>query len=349
MLLPHIKFVSEGTAYMGFRKIHRKAARQTERAARFHSFVIAFSQNVSSRLLFCATNGELAGSLRWLRRTVPGSAMQNAVISSQKGSRRMLKVMIAEDDLLMADMLEDVLVQSGYEVCGIARTVEKAVELGEQHKPDLAILDLRLAEGGIGTDIAVRLNRHGSMGVLYASGNAGQMGLTKADGEACLGKPYRATDVVRALEIVEQMVSTGEASRPFPKGFYVLNGSAGSNAEANPDNTESAEIRRLRRQQAALAAFGTFALGEGDLGKVLTEAARVCAEGLEVPFCKVCRYRPEENDLLVEAGIGWHQGVIGRVVSRADASSPQGRAFTTGDPVICGNLNADATFVLPSF
>ena len=112
---------------------------------------------------------------------------------------------------------------------------------------------------------------------------------------------------------------------------------------------EFAEIRRLRRQQAALAEFGTFALGESDLGKVLTEAARVCAEGLEVPFCKVCRYRPEENDLLVEAGVGWHQGVIGRVVSRADESSPQGRAFTTGDPVICGDLNKDASFVLPSF
>jgi two-component sensor histidine kinase/CheY-like chemotaxis protein len=261
----------------------------------------------------------------------------------------MLKVMIAEDDLIMADMLEDVLVGNGYDVCGIARTVEKAVELGERHKPDLAVLDVRLADGGIGTDIAARLNRRGSLGVLYASGNAGQMGLTKANGEAFLGKPYRAVDVVRALEIVEQMVITGEASRPFPKGFYVLEAPPGSGTEANSDAVESTEIRRLRRQQAALAAFGTFALGEGDLGKVLTEAARVCAEGLGAPFCKVCRYRSDENDLLVEAGVGWHQGVIGRVVSRADASSPQGRAFTTGDPVICGNLNTDASFVLPSF
>jgi DNA-binding response OmpR family regulator len=56
-------------------------------------------------------------------------------------------VMIAEDDLLMADMLEDVLIGGGYEVCGIARTVEQAVELGERYKPDLAILDIRLAEG----------------------------------------------------------------------------------------------------------------------------------------------------------------------------------------------------------
>jgi two-component sensor histidine kinase/CheY-like chemotaxis protein len=260
----------------------------------------------------------------------------------------MLKVMIAEDDLLMADMLEDVLVASGYEVCGIARTVGKAVELGEHHKPDLAVLDIRLAEGGLGTDIAAQLN-HRNMGILYASGHSGKMGLTKADGEALLSKPYRPEDIVRALEIVEQMVSTGEAQQPFPKGFSVLNGSSKSTAARDSANLESSGMMRLRRQQAALAGFGSFALGEGDLGKVLTEAARVCAEGLGVPFCKVCRYRSEENDLLVEAGVGWHQGVIGRVVSRADETSPQGRAFITGKPVICDDLDKDASFVLPAF
>jgi DNA-binding response OmpR family regulator len=103
----------------------------------------------------------------------------------------MLKVMIAEDDLLMADLLEDVLVEAGYEVCGIARTVEEGIELSQAHKPDLAILDLRLANGGLGTDLAARLSRQNRPGVLYATGNGGQLGLTKADGEACLGKPYR--------------------------------------------------------------------------------------------------------------------------------------------------------------
>ena len=68
---------------------------------------------------------------------------------------------------------------------------------------------------------------------------------------------------------------------------------------------------------------------------MLTEAARVCAESLGVQFCKVCRYRPGQNDPPGEAGVGWKQGVIGRVVSRADESSPQGRAFITGKPVIC--------------
>ena len=105
----------------------------------------------------------------------------------------------------------------------------------------------------------------------------------------------------------------------------------------------------LLRQQAATAEFGSFALRENDLHKVLTEAARVCADSLSVPFCKVCRYRPEENDLLVEAGFGWHAGVVGIVVSRADTSSPQGRAFSTGQPSICNDLRKDNEFDLPAF
>ena len=258
--------------------------------------------------------------------------------------------MIAEDDLLMADMLEEVLVQSGYEVCGIARTVEEGVELGDRCKPDLAILDIRLAEGGLGMDIAARMHSKDGLGILYASGNSSQMGLTKDDGAALLRKPYRPEDMVRALKIVEQIANTGEASRPFPKGFSVLNGpspKSGTLSDSTDDKDDG--IRRLLRQQGALAEFGSYALGERDLGKILTEGARVCAAGLGVPFCKVCRFRPVENDLLVEAGVGWHEGVIGNVVSRADESSPQGRAFITGKPVICSNVNTDLSFVLPTF
>jgi two-component sensor histidine kinase len=109
------------------------------------------------------------------------------------------------------------------------------------------------------------------------------------------------------------------------------------------------QLQKLLRQQTTLAQFGSLALRESDLQKILTEAARVCAEGLSVPYCKVCRYRPEQNDLLVVAGFGWHEGVIGHVVSRADSSSPQGRAFVTGKPSVCDDLRKDVVFELPAF
>jgi two-component sensor histidine kinase len=112
---------------------------------------------------------------------------------------------------------------------------------------------------------------------------------------------------------------------------------------------DAARVRKLLLQQASIAGFGSFALRQSDLLKVLTEAARVCAEGLGVPFCKVCRYRPEENDLLIEAGCGWQAGVVGHVVSCADKSSLQGLAFSTGKPSICSDLREDNSFKLPSF
>ncbi len=112
---------------------------------------------------------------------------------------------------------------------------------------------------------------------------------------------------------------------------------------------DPAVLDELRRQQAALANFGTFAFHEPELGKILTEAARVCAECLLIPFAKICRYRPVENDLLIVAGCGWHAGVIGNVISKADETSTQGRAFVTGKPVILEDVAKNGSLTLPAF
>jgi DNA-binding response OmpR family regulator len=134
----------------------------------------------------------------------------------------MLKVLIAEDDLMIADMAEEMLVKHGYEVCGIARTVAEAVALGLRHKPNLAVIDLRLADGELGTEVAAQLGGLGGLGVLYATGNMAQVILTAANGHACLAKPYRGTDLLRGLKIVSDFVATGTAVPPFPRGFQVL-------------------------------------------------------------------------------------------------------------------------------
>jgi DNA-binding response OmpR family regulator len=134
----------------------------------------------------------------------------------------MTRVLIAEDDLMIADMLEEALVGHDYEVCGIARTVAKAIALGHLHKPDFAILDLRLAEGGLGTEIAVELAASRRTGILYATGNVAQLDFRTAEGDACLAKPFRSSDMLRSLEIVAEIVATGTASPPYPRGLTFL-------------------------------------------------------------------------------------------------------------------------------
>jgi two-component sensor histidine kinase len=209
-------------------------------------------------------------------------------------------------------------------------------------------LDIRLANGGLGTDIPARLKSQGHMGVLYASGHVGQLSLTRTDGEALIVKPYRAEDVIRALRIVEQIVSTSNASHLYPKGLSILNDAPDGDAAPNSLNAHLTEQnQRLRRQQSELARFSALAVVCGDIDRVLAEAARVCAECMRVPYCAIYRYRPEVNDLIVAAGFGWDHGTIGMDSSMADGSTPHGRAFVTGEPVICDDLSVDAGFVRP--
>jgi CheY-like chemotaxis protein len=143
----------------------------------------------------------------------------------------MIKVLIVEDDLMIADMAKETLVGCGYEVCGIARTVTEAVVLCRRRKPDLAVIDVRLddgwlTDGWLGTDVVACLSDMDRLGILYASGNLTSAMMTVIGGHACLAKPYSSADLVRGLEIVAEIVATGTASPPFPRGFQVLQSAA---------------------------------------------------------------------------------------------------------------------------
>ncbi len=73
----------------------------------------------------------------------------------------------------------------------------------------------------------------GTLGVLYASGNISNGTLTAADGHACLAKPYRFADLQRGLEIVANIIATGTAAPPFPRGFLVLSSATPARGESS--------------------------------------------------------------------------------------------------------------------
>src|SRR6267154_2687168 len=62
------------------------------------------------------------------------------------GNRSMPKVLIAEDELIIADMIAEVLARNGYDICGIARSVAEVIELGDAHKPVEGIVNGKDAE-----------------------------------------------------------------------------------------------------------------------------------------------------------------------------------------------------------
>lgn len=59
--------------------------------------------------------------------------------------RRLLRILLVEDEFLLAMELEDMLRQAGYDVVGPARNVSAALRLLRAEHPDGAILDVNLA------------------------------------------------------------------------------------------------------------------------------------------------------------------------------------------------------------
>ena len=135
----------------------------------------------------------------------------------------MLKVLIVENDLMIADFVEDNLVTAGYAVCGIATTVADAIALGAQHNPDLGVFDLRLDDGESGTVAASALRRHGKIGVLYATASDIHPLLRHAEGEGYIVKPYTASELVAALGIVHGVLHGRPAPTKLPPKFRLLN------------------------------------------------------------------------------------------------------------------------------
>lgn len=111
--------------------------------------------------------------------------------------------------------------------------------------------------------------------------------------------------------------------------------------------TSRDELRYRLRQQSLLGEFGRSALQTRDIGKILRNATELCAQGLEARFAKVLEYLPEENRLLVRAGVGWKPGTIDNTTLGADLDSPAGYAYQTGNAVISNHLQEETRFRTP--
>lgn len=120
-------------------------------------------------------------------------------------------------------------------------------------------------------------------------------------------------------------------------------------SSADPSNAEvTTRALRLRiRQQEILAELGVLALGRTSLAELLNQTARLTAEGMEAEFCKVLEYLSAQSRLLVRAGVGWNEGIVGVATVGADLESPSGFALHTGRPVISNHLENEERFRTP--
>jgi CheY-like chemotaxis protein len=113
-------------------------------------------------------------------------------------AERRLRILLVEDEMLVAMNIEDMLLELGHEVAGIASRLEPALALAREGRFDLAMLDVNLA-GDRSFPVADLLIERG-IPFLFATG----YGLDGIDeryrDRPVLQKPFRARDLEAALE-----------------------------------------------------------------------------------------------------------------------------------------------------
>ena len=143
----------------------------------------------------------------------------------QKGN----KILIVEDEFIVANDLRMILKKHGYQVIGIASSVKQATTIIETQKPDWVLLDIILKGTETGIDLAVQLNK-GQIPFLFISANTNQ-GILESVKETrpygFLTKPFREKDLLIMLDIAKERFNTERKDRePAVKAMENKSGEA---------------------------------------------------------------------------------------------------------------------------
>jgi len=116
-----------------------------------------------------------------------------------------------------------------------------------------------------------------------------------------------------------------------------------SNQDHRPPRSAESD-RRVREYHRIVLDFGREVLGTTELDALLQRASEHVSQGMHISRSKILEYRPETDDLLVRAGIGWHDGAVGHATLPSDMASPPGRTYRSGKAVYVDDLPASAEY-----
>ena len=109
-----------------------------------------------------------------------------------------LRVLVIEDDALIAMLLTEMLAGMGHDVCATAATEAEAVSAATRYDPDLMIVDAGLGRGS-GVSAVEEILRAGPLAHVFISGDAGRLGVRKPDA-VVVRKPFREAELARAID-----------------------------------------------------------------------------------------------------------------------------------------------------
>jgi PAS domain S-box-containing protein len=108
-----------------------------------------------------------------------------------------------------------------------------------------------------------------------------------------------------------------------------------------------AELTVRARQQEVVAELGRQALVHRNPASLLHAAVAAVKRTLGVDYVEVLELQPEGDSLLLRAGIGWNDGVVGQVTIPTAGGSPAGLTLQSDGPVVVSDVAREIRCAIP--
>ena len=112
------------------------------------------------------------------------------------------RILIVEDEALVAWEISDMLRDLGHQICGVAATAEEAVRMAAAHRPDLILMDVTLRGPRDGIDAATEIQACRSVRILYVTAHSDPVTRARMEATGPVGilhKPYTDGEVEQVI------------------------------------------------------------------------------------------------------------------------------------------------------
>ncbi|MHC2105632.1 MULTISPECIES: response regulator [unclassified Methylobacterium] len=136
------------------------------------------------------------------------------------GTDAALRILVVEDEVLIALELECLLDDLGHVTVGIAGSSTEAIALGRSATPDVAFVDIHLVDGPTGVEVARALSADPRITVVFMTANAKRIPDDFAGAIGVIAKPYSERVVASILDWVGDRRAGRAPEHGAPDGFH---------------------------------------------------------------------------------------------------------------------------------
>ncbi|MBV1798570.1 response regulator [Siccirubricoccus sp. G192] len=129
-----------------------------------------------------------------------------------------MRILIVEDEALIAMLLTESLESAGHQVMGPAATATEALALCEAARPDLALLDINLRDGSSGLDVARALLPRWGVLAIFTSAQIMEACQARDIALGYIRKHYQPETVLSSIEVARVVMDGGKPGN-IPAGF----------------------------------------------------------------------------------------------------------------------------------